>query len=162
MSDSSSLLLDTNLLVLFVVGSTDRALIARHKRLRAFTAEDFVGLCGIISHFTRVLITPNILTETSNLLTQIEEPARKRLLDTLAIIIGETHEEYVASRTVSMRTEFSRFGLTDSGILEKAGMVQCILTDDLALYLHLTANGHNAVNFNHCRLSGWSASLGMR
>jgi hypothetical protein len=41
-----TLILDTNLLVLLVVGMTSRAYISRHKRLRAFLESDFDVLTG--------------------------------------------------------------------------------------------------------------------
>ncbi len=46
--DRVSLIIDANLLVLFVVGATDRNLIARHKRLKAFSLEDFDLLCRLV------------------------------------------------------------------------------------------------------------------
>ena len=46
--------IDANLLVLLVVGSEDRGLIAGHRRLRGYTADDFDRLLGIIESVERV------------------------------------------------------------------------------------------------------------
>lgn len=69
--------LDANLLVLLVVGATGWELIRRHRRLQAFDALDYELLVGLLGNFQQVLVTPNILTETSSLLGQHGEPLTK-------------------------------------------------------------------------------------
>ena len=70
--------IDANLLLLLVVGSVNRDAIARHRRLREFTRDDFGILLNLINQVERVLVTPNTLTETSNLLGLHGEPERSR------------------------------------------------------------------------------------
>ena len=60
--------IDANLLLLLVVGSVSPDAIARHRRLRVFTRDDYDILINQIGQVERVLVTPNTLTETSNLL----------------------------------------------------------------------------------------------
>jgi len=55
------LLIDTNLLVLFVVGTAAKEYIAKHKKLTAFTVEDYDMLVRIVSGAAEVLVTPNTL-----------------------------------------------------------------------------------------------------
>ena len=155
MREYRSVLIDTNLLVLFVVGFSDKSLITRHKRTSAFVEEDYHVLCQFLSAFQVVMVTPNILTEASNLLSQAQQPTRETVLGTLASLIGRTREEYVASKEACKEKEFIRLGLTDSAILRRADAVDCVLTVDLSLYLALERSGHNAVNFNHLRVAGW-------
>jgi GntR family transcriptional regulator / MocR family aminotransferase len=64
-----SLILDTNLLLLLVVGLTDPRYVSAHKRLK-FQRQDFQRLQEWIDAATAVILTPNILTETSNLARQ--------------------------------------------------------------------------------------------
>ena len=66
----SGFFLDANLFVLLVVGSVGRDLIAKHRRLRAYSAEDYEILIDLLDRVERVFVTPNTLTETSNLLAQ--------------------------------------------------------------------------------------------
>ena len=60
--------MDANLLVLFIVGSVGRELIAKHRRLQEYTAEDYDMLIDFIEAVDHVFVTPNTLTEASNLL----------------------------------------------------------------------------------------------
>ena len=72
--------LDTNLLVLLVVGSESRELISKHRRLEHYSAEDFDILCEFLENANQLYVTPNTLTETSNLVGQHGEPERSLLM----------------------------------------------------------------------------------
>lgn len=95
------LLLDTNLLVLLIAGSVSPDVITRHRRLREYTVDDFLQLRSIVAGVRQLLSTPNILSETSNLASQIAELWRGRIAARLAALIGSqsaNHEEiYVPS-----------------------------------------------------------------
>ena len=98
----------------------------------------------------RVYVTPNTLTETSNLLAQHREPERSRFFDRLRYIIQESEEIVVASTIASKRPEFRRLGLTDAALLEAVTADTPLLTVDLALYLAaLEKDPSSAVNFTH-------------
>ncbi len=143
---------DANLLVLLVVGSVDRRLIAKHRRLRAYSAEDYETLINLLSRVEQVLVTPNTLTEASNLLAQHAEPELSRLFDRLRFVIQESKEIVVASGLASRNSAFGRLGLTDSALLEVATAESPVLTVDLALYLAALEKGEDtAVNFTHLR-----------
>ena len=60
------IVLDANLLLLLVVGLTSRAYISKHKRLQGYEELDFDLLICLIGS-ANVIVTPNTLTETSNL-----------------------------------------------------------------------------------------------
>lgn len=145
------LVLDTSLLVLLIVGSTRRDLIGRHKRLRAFTVEDFDLLLRLIADVPEVIVTPNTLTETANLIGQIEDPARTQIRETFRQVVGATAEEYVPSRDAVSAHHFLRLGLTDAGLLRLMSGARWLLTTDLDLYLSALHSGAVAVNFNHLR-----------
>ena len=144
--------IDANLFVLLVVGSVNRALIAKHRRLRAFTVEDYETLLKLLDPVERVFVTPNTLTETSNLLAQHGEPERSRFFERLRFFIQESEEVVVASAVASSNNSFQRLGLTDAVLLEVVTAEKPLLTVDLDLYLAAQAKGRdNAVNFTHCR-----------
>ena len=146
------LFIDSNLLVLLVVGSVGRELISKHRRLREYTAEDYEILLNLLSPVDRIYVTPNTLTETSNLLSQHGEPERSRFLDRLRLIIHESEELVVASSEASDNSAFSRLGLTDAALLEAVTDETPVLTVDLGLYLAaLEKSDHAAVNFTHHR-----------
>ena len=147
---SSGFFIDANLLILLVVGSVDRDLIPKHRRLRRFTVEDYERLLNLIGHFDRVFVTPNTLTETSNLLAQHADPERSRFFDRLRFIIQESEEIVVASMDASRNSEFGRLGLTDAALLEVVTAETPLVTVDLDLYLAALAKGpYTAVNFTH-------------
>ena len=147
---SAGLFIDANLLVLLVVGSVSRDLIPKHRRLRQFGVEDFDPLLNVIDPVNRVYVTPNTLTETSNLLAQHGDPERSRFFDRLRFIIQESEEIVVASTTASQRSEYRRLGLTDSALLEAVTAETPLLTVDLDLYLAaLEKDPSAAVNFTH-------------
>ncbi len=141
---------DANLLVLLVAGALDPDIIARHRRLRTFGPEDFERVLEMVSGFERVLVTPNTLTEASNLLGQHREPERSRLLMTLRILIGQTHEVVVASTEATAQPSFPRLGLTDAGLLGLVSRDTPLVTVDLDLYLAVSAvDAFSTVNYRH-------------
>lgn len=151
------LLVDTNILVLFLVGSFDPDLIPRHKRVNQFTVEDFHLLDGLLRRYEAILTTPNVLTEVTNLAMQIGGPAKEELPALLAVLLqrGVFEEHVVESVEASRVEEFRRIGLTDSGIVLLAGKKWTVLTDDLPLYLALQVRGLDAINFHHLRERMW-------
>lgn len=148
---ATSIILDTNLLLLFVVGTASRDYISKHKRLTEFTVQDYDTLLRVIEGAPEVLLSPNTLTETSNLAAYIADPAKTAIFQVLRNVIGTSLEQYIPSRTVSERHEFLRLGLTDAALVEVSTDKVAILTTDLNLFLAATAKGTPAINFNHIR-----------
>ena len=128
-------IIDTNLLVLFVVGTASLEYVSTHKRLRAYTATDFDLLTNLLSAASRVIVTPHVLTETSNLLRYANEPARTRIMETFRLLLGGVDERLERSAKAAERSEFVALGLADAGLLEAAESNATLLTDDLDLYL---------------------------
>ena len=138
--------IDTNLLVLLVVGSEDRKSIERHRRTRTFTTDDYDCLLDMIeARGSRVFVTPNTLTETSNLLKQ---PRDARFRDRLRFLIEQSEEIVVASATAAHNSSFVRLGLTDAALLEVVSAERPLITVDLDLFSAAFAKGEeSAINF---------------
>ena len=144
--------LDTNLLVLLVVGSESRELISKHRRLEHFAVEDFDLLAVFLENADRLYVTPNTLTETSNLVGQHREPERSVLMNRLQFLIHVSREIIVTSAKASSNYNFSNLGLTDAVLLEAATVEKPLLTVDLDLYLAAIESGEEkAINFNRYR-----------
>lgn len=145
--------IDANLLVLFVAGREDPDLIVRHRRLEGYTIGDYVLLLQLVDTVDQVLVTPNTLTETSNLLSQHREPERSRLLQRLRAVIQDSREITVASAVAAANPVFARLGLTDAALLEVASADTPVVTMDFNLYWRLAvAKGADAVvNFTAYR-----------
>jgi hypothetical protein len=148
---SDKLLLDTNLLILLVIGLTDPEQIERFKRTRAYTRADYALLSRFVNGYRALVTTPNVLTETSNLAGQLAEPLRKRALAVLAGFINGAEERYYVSRALSEDKLYLQLGLTDTAVKHAAAEQIAILTDDLPLYGRLTSQGAEVFNFNHLR-----------
>lgn len=145
------LLLDTNLLVLMVIGLTDPMQIERFKRTPAYTRADYELLRDFVNGYRALVTTPNVLTETSNLAGQLSEPLRGSALAVLAGFIGGAEERYFASRTLTEEGVYLQLGFTDAAVKHAAGERVSILTDDLPLYGRLAAEGAEVFNFHHLR-----------
>ncbi|HEV7517964.1 MAG TPA: PIN domain-containing protein [Thermoanaerobaculia bacterium] len=146
--------LDSNLLVLLAVGILDRGMIREHKRTSQYVPEDFDLLADLLARFSLILVTPNGLTETANLLQQIREPYRQRLLAVLASLLPRLVEEYVPSKEAVASPIFTRLGLADAAIVESFPEAY-VVTDDFDLYLYLANSGRRVINFNHYRIGAW-------
>ena len=148
-----TVIVDTNLFLLLIVGVADPRYIAKHKRLRAYSIQDFALLRRLLSHAKKILVTPNTMTETSNLASYIAEPARSHILETFRAAFAEARlsEKFVESQIAAKRAEFLRLGLTDAVLLHVAGEPAEILTADYELYLAAVKSGLKAQNFNYLR-----------
>ena len=144
--------IDANLLLLLVVGSVSVDAISSHRRTREFTQEDYGILIDLIAQVDRVLVTPNTLTETSNLLGLHREPERSGFFERLRFIIEEAQEIVVASTDAALNSDFIRLGLTDAALLEVATEETPVVTVDLGLYLAAASSDPaSAINFTHLR-----------
>ncbi len=145
---------DSNLLLLFFVGTYDRKTIATQSRLARFTVEDFELLHKLLSRFHRVITTPNILTEVSNLSNAIAEKDRQAYYSSFAARLTLLDEQSVRSQ-VALQSRWARFGLTDAVIATIAKNKYLVITDDFRLSQSLQRDGIDTLNFNHLRQAYW-------
>jgi sulfur relay (sulfurtransferase) DsrC/TusE family protein len=110
-------LVDTNILLLYFVGATSRERISRFNRTQNFTPEDYDLLLQVLDYFQTIATTPNVLTEVNSLANQLGEPERSQCFMLFAQNISILEETYVESREIVTDQQFTRFGLTDCGIL---------------------------------------------
>jgi len=112
---ADSLLIDTNLLLLYLVGRTNKDRISTFKRTQQYTIEDFDLLEILVSRFAILVTTPHLLTELSNLAT-----LQGTELSRLRILFKETAERmqafYDKSRHIVYDAAFNRLGLADAAI----------------------------------------------
>ncbi len=100
----------------------------------------------------RVVTTPAILAEVSNLAGNLESKERFSYFTLFGKQIQQLSEIYVESVDVVNTEEFWRLGLTDAGIIELARRGRLVLTDDLELFHILASMGLPTLNFNHLRM----------
>jgi len=149
-------LIDANLLVLFVVGLFDKRLISNFKHTKQFTPEDFKTLEAFLDNFKVFITTPNIVTEVSNLCGHLHEDKREGYSKVFSSLIKNLKEHYIMSAEVCEMKEFFKLGITDAGVVRLADKDFLVLTDDFALSQALQKQGISVFNFNHLRLLGWT------
>jgi hypothetical protein len=147
------LLIDTNLLLLLLIGSLDPSLIRREKITanRGFDETDFNQLRDFVGQFQKLVTTPHILTEVSNHADKIKGTNHGKFIQRFMSFI-ETLDECSETSKVLAKTEpFQRFGLTDTAISHLATENFLVLTVDFPLAGYLQKKGLNVINFNHVR-----------
>lgn len=149
------LLVDTNILLLYCVGTCDPRLITTFKRTQQFTLEDFDLLRRLFNWFGTIVTTPNILTEVHNLAGQLPTDQVRMWRRQFRNRISNLSEEYLSSVQTSESPQYLNCGLTDAGVIEISRGRLLALTDDLKLFVALQSEGVDAVNFNHLRTSNW-------
>jgi hypothetical protein len=149
-------LLDTNLLLLWLVGRTDAGLLSRFKRVHAFDPPDIPLLEGLIGS-AEIVTTPHILAETSNFVDQAPQFARAALVSNYRAFARTREEVYREARAIVLRQDFERFGLTDSCIADLS-QAEHVITADYRLAGKIQASGGSVTNFNHARQRSFQSS----
>lgn len=146
------ILLDANVLVLYIVGRIDKRLIGSHRRLREYVEIDFDILALILKRSNKIAITVNVLTEASNLLETGKGERSNRFLQELHNVVLETEEIVVKSADACQVDGFTRVGLSDAALLLLAGPESPIITVDRHLYGRANAlKPNSAFNFWYLR-----------
>ena len=150
--------IDTNLLVLLVVGSASRNYIQKHKRLSDYTPEDFDLLGLILSEFSEIVFLPHILAEVSNIARQIDFPAKRQVQAAFRVLVTTCVEFPVQSISGVQREEFGRVGLTDAVILHflalnANGINPTLLTSDTELANLAQSLGYSVIDYRREFLS---------
>ncbi|MEJ7693979.1 hypothetical protein [Daejeonella sp.] len=134
------ILVDTNSLILIVLGLMDPRLINTHSKTSIYEEEDFNHLMIFIGDLKNIIVTPNILTEVDNLLNNFSGNLKYPYINAFIRLIKESSETYIRSTEVEAH-KFFIFGLTDSIILELAPKIDCLITSDSKLSDYATGIG---------------------
>jgi hypothetical protein len=146
----NGLLVDTNLLLVIIVGRYNPRRIGSFKRTAQYTPADFGALEQLIARFAIIATTPNIMTEVDNLARQLpirEHGAVSRSLSEAALALHETHRP---SGELLRAPDHVRLGISDAHSCLLAAQ-RLLLTDDMDLWGAARSRGFDALNFNHLR-----------
>lgn len=151
----NGIFLDTNVLLLYIFSIYQPTKIGT-KRLEKYMVEDGELLVGYIGRFNKVLTTPHILAETSNLARQISKSSHWQDLShkLYSLFCSNNPDGLVRidiQKTAININLFTQLGLTDSYIAALTNEKRLLLTDDLDLYVASCLNGGDAINFTHMR-----------
>jgi rRNA-processing protein FCF1 len=157
---TKGIIVDTNLLILYIVGFYNIDYIERFARVKnkKYSKEDFGALARLISLFKVIFVTPQILAELSNLSFKNEKNRdfeddnfNGYLVEVIRIITG-AKENFSPKEKLMDIAQFCKFGFTDISILDLAQQERLpVITDDLRLH-HLLINlGVDSLNMNTIR-----------
>lgn len=147
------LLVDTNLMLLYCVGRCDPYMIPKYtERLSRCSIDDYNLLVQFIALFKKLVTTPNVLTETVNLI----DKRTGRFGDVLRQFANElvTFEElYVPTQSIISQNprHFPMFGITDLVLYELSKQSFLVLTDDSATWSLIAGNNGSTLNFAQLR-----------
>lgn len=152
---ADGILLDTNVLLLLLVGQMRPDLIGK-KRLEIYGPQDAELLAAYVANFNRILTTPHVLAETSNFIRQIMKgSAQVAFLSWLhPIFCLNDKDAFLQCPIAGEDIEagfFVRLGLTDSGLAACASKGRLLLTSDLDLHIAVSSSGAHSINFTHMR-----------
>ena len=150
-----SVLLDTNLFLLLIVGLYNKKLIGKHKRTKNFIEEDFDLLVKFIDDYEILWVTSHCLAEISNLIRQTQADQAKELMTYFSAFTAKAKESHIPMKVIFENDISIRLGVADTGIIIKSNRVGCVFTVDFDLYAEISNRGNNVVNFNHLRNAEW-------
>jgi hypothetical protein len=143
-------LLDTNLLLLWLVSLTDASLLVTFKRVDTFVEEDLTLLGKLVQRFSHLITTPHVLAEVSNFVDHAPLYRRDDLKLALRDFIEANQEAYEAAVKLISYHEFEALGVADTGLLALSTHAT-VLTVDHHLWSRILAAGGSCINFSHAR-----------
>ena len=151
------LLIDTNVLLLFLVGLYDEAYIQVFKRTQQYTVEDFHLVRDFAAPFHRLITTPHILSELSNLSLALKGERVQGYFAYLVEVLRKAKEIHIGKDELLANKSLPRFGFTDLSITEAAKRYDyLVFTDDFGMAGLLHAGKCDVINLNHLRQMYWS------
>ena len=153
---TKGILVDTNLLLLFFIGNFDENYIKTFKRTNRYSIEEFNWVANIIDKFSKIIVTPQILAELSNLSKQMDKPKLKQYFSYLVGVIKESREIYINKDQLMEINSLVAVGFTDFSIIKsaKAGKY-LVFTDDWPLIGYLQKEKVDVINLNWIRTERW-------
>lgn len=143
-------LLDTNVLVLFIVGHAHPKWIGQQKPVSDFTDDDFVNLMKLLEGTITFVGLPNILTEVSNHFGfGRRNTATTKVAECFESFCQQLDEIYVESDGLVRDPSFRNFGLTDSAILSLRRADVEVITVDFGLHGKLLEIGVRSQNLRN-------------
>ena len=141
------LLIDTNIVLLYVVGSFNPLLIREFSRTAMFDENDFYRISKFIGYFELKITTPHILTEVSDLIGN-----REFIQLALKTYIETSKEYFSKSVNVCKNKSFLNFGLADTAISESAKDSYLVVTNDNKLFGYLSNQKIDVINLEQIRM----------
>lgn len=155
------IIVDSNIMLLFLVGCYDINYINMFKRTMKYTTEEYYFVRDLLTTYyykDKVYTSPHILTELSNL-SKIEGDRRSKYFNFFTKILNNTCEIYIEKNKILEFKELPKFGITDIGIFKIAKEKNLlVLTDDFRLSSYLLDNCINTLNLRNISPHLWNSN----
>ena len=145
-----AVILDSNLLLLLIVGTWNPRAIASQKRLSDLNYADFLLLTDYLHLYRRIVTTAHILTEVSNLAGAAFGPTKDAIFLQLSQTVEVLSEQQVRASSIVKQPEFLPFGMTDAAISFLCADLP-LLTQDGRLARHLQLRGFAVLTLDQLR-----------
>ncbi len=144
-------LIDSNVLLLLIIGTAAQDGIREHKRLGNFSIGNYNFLIDYLDLFEEIICIPHILAETSNLSFYSRSIPRLPLATAFRTFLDDFGELLMSSQTGMQRIEFPELGLTDSMILamldnQPDDCEITLISSDQKLINRARSLGHNVLD----------------
>ena len=141
------------MLLVYVIGKNHPELLGHHKRVREYMPEDFDLLIQLVNGIDQVVLTPNAVTECSDLLndSHCEADAKQALKDLIDSPSCMVTEEYVPSTRAAGADQYKFLGIADCAMLELVDSNTILISADGALSREASKKNSRCINFNHYR-----------
>lgn len=147
----SPIFIDTGPLLLLLVGTFDKKLIGKSKRIKDYKPIDFDLLAQFLAR-RRIIVTPGVLAEVTNLAKTIKHFNFEKFVKANIKGLKKVGECHISKDIILESDVFSRLGYTDTSILiaakENKGEV---LTTDFPLYSRCRSLNMEATHFSALR-----------
>jgi hypothetical protein len=141
-------LIDTNVLILLLLGRADPANFGKHKRLDIFVLDDLKNLEAILRDATGFVTLPYILAQCSDLM-KIGDRAPSAVVQMYEKFVMQAEEIDCRSKDIIESQYFRRLGLTDAAIIQLVRDRVHVVTVDYELFGVLCDRGVIATNLRH-------------
>ena len=154
----TGLIIDSNLLILLIIGLHNESDITNHERTGSYCVDDFRFLKKVLSTTNKIILTPHIMSEVSNMLIEGKSSKSGSLInnphfDESIKIVSNADEVYIKKEyLIENLKELASVGFTDLSIIKAAKQLGCaVMTDDGRLMPWLEHHKCTATNLTRIR-----------
>lgn len=153
---SNGIIIDTNIMLVYIVGTYDVKYIPDFKRTSKYCADDYRFVCSVLSCFNRKVITTHILAELSNLSMQIQDNRLVTYFNVFREFLEDIGENHISKDRILALPLLPKLGVTDLGILEIVKKFRYLtFTDDFRMSNYIRDMGIDVLNLNDIRTVEW-------
>lgn len=153
---SNGVIIDTNIMLVYIVGHYNINYISQFKRTEDYSADDYKDIDYVLSHFRKKVITTHILAELSNISKQAWKDKQLNYFNVFGKLLERTNEHYINKDIILNLPLLPKLGVTDLGIIKAAKKFGCLIfTDDFPMSGYARKQGIDVLHFTHIRGLRW-------